>query len=295
VEPLVKGKKIRLRDPKDVVDEIENLVGQGAYAIHINDSEFNLDVPHAIAFCKEMITRRMNRYVEWYAYGMPSPFPESLAAHMKEAGCVGMNFGADSASDKMLRVLMRTFRPKHIEAAVNLCKKYELKHIVEILLGAPGENAETVRETITFLKALAPELVSVTAGLRVFPGTALESMVRSQGFIKDNPNLYGAIEGNDNLLRPVFFLSSEIAPRPLEYIRQLVGDDSRFFGVNTEQFNYNANQHLVDAIANGARGAYWMILAALNRNAPPPASQPQIPLVQLAPTGVFADVGPTCQ
>ena len=74
VEPLVKGKKVRLRNPKDVVDEIENLVGQGAYAIHINDSEFNLDVQHAIAFCKEMIARRVNRYVEWYAYGMPSPF-----------------------------------------------------------------------------------------------------------------------------------------------------------------------------------------------------------------------------
>jgi radical SAM superfamily enzyme YgiQ (UPF0313 family) len=287
VEPLVKGKKIRLRDPKDVVDEIESLVGQGAYAIHINDSEFNLDVPHAIAFCKEMIARRMNRFVEWYAYGMPSPFPESLAAHMKEAGCVGMNFGADSASDKMLRVLMRTFRPKHIEAAVNLCKKYRLKHIVEILLGAPGEDAETVRETITFLKALAPELVSVTAGLRIFPGTTLESMIRGQGFTKNNPNLHGAIEGNDNLLRPVFFLSSEIGPRPLEYIRQLVGDDPRFFGVNTDQFNYNANQHLVDAIANGARGAYWMILAALNRNAPSPDPQPQIPLVQLAPTAVL--------
>ena len=196
---------------------------------------------------------------------------------------MGMNFGADSASDKMLRVLMRTFRPKHIEAAVNLCKKYELKHIVEILLGAPGEDAETVRETITFLKALDPELVSVTAGLRVFPGTALEGMVRKQGFMKDNPNLHGAVEGNDNLLKPVFFLSSEIGPKPLEYIRQLVGDDTRFFGVNTDRFNYNANDLLVDAIANGARGAYWMILSTLNRNPPTPRPEPQIPLVQLAP------------
>ncbi|HEY6988708.1 MAG TPA: radical SAM protein [Bryobacteraceae bacterium] len=287
VEPLVKGKKIRLRNPKDAVDEIENLVRQGAYAIHINDSEFNLDVPHAIAFCKEMIARRMNRCVEWYAYGMPSPFPESLAAHMKEAGCVGMNFGTDSASEKMLRVLMRTFRPKHIEAAVNLCKKYGLRHIVEILFGAPGEDADTVRETITFLKTLNPELVSVTAGLRVFPGTALESMVRKQGMMKDNPNLYGAVGDNDNLLKPVFFLSSEIGPKPLEYIGQLVGDDRRFFGVNSDQFNYNANQLLVDAIANGARGAYWMILSALNRDAPPSNSQPQIPLVQLAPRAVL--------
>jgi radical SAM superfamily enzyme YgiQ (UPF0313 family) len=286
VEPLVKGKKIRLRDPKDVVDEIESLVGQGAYAIHINDSEFNLDVPHAIAFCKEMIARRLNRCVEWYAYGMPSPFSEVLAAHMKEAGCAGMNFGTDSASDKMLRVLMRTFRPKHIEAAVNLCKKYDLRHIIEILFGAPGETAETIRETITFLKDLNPELVSVTAGLRVFPGTALEKMVREQGFAQNNPNLFGAIEDNQNLLKPVFFLSSEIGPRPMDYIGELVGDDPRFFGVNTNRFNYNANDLLVQAIANGARGAYWMILSTLDRYGVPSKPQPETPLVQLTPAAL---------
>jgi|KBSMisStaDraftv2_1062788.scaffolds.fasta_scaffold34866_5 hypothetical protein len=61
------------------------------------------------------------------------------------------------------------------------------------------------------------------------------------------------MEGNDNLLKPVFFLSSKIGPKPLEYIRQLVGDDTRSFGVNTDRFNYNANDLLVDAIANGAR------------------------------------------
>lgn len=60
-----------------------------------------------------------------------------------------------------------------------------------------------------------------------------------------------------------------------------------FFGVNSDQFNYNANQLLVDAIANGARGAYWMILSALNRDAPPSDSQPKIPLVQLAPSAVL--------
>jgi radical SAM superfamily enzyme YgiQ (UPF0313 family) len=263
VEPLVKGKKVRLRRPTDIVDEIESLADQGIYAIHINDSEFNLDVNHAIAFCQEMIVRRMNDRVEWYAYGMPSPFPESLARHMKEAGCRGMNFGTDSASEKMLRILMRTFRPKHIVECVNLAKRYGLRHIIEILFGAPGETAETIKETIDFLKKLDPERVSVTAGLRVFPGTRLEEMVRKEGFTPDNPNLFGAIEDNENLLKPVFYLPACIAPNPLEYIAEVIGDDARFFGVNTDRFNYNANDLLVEAISRGERGAYWMILSSL--------------------------------
>jgi len=263
VEPLVKGRKVRLRDPRHIVDEIESLVAQGIYAIHINDSEFNLDVNHAIAFCQELVRRGVNRQVQWYAYGMPSPFPEPLARNMKEAGCVGMNFGTDSASETMLRILMRTFKPKHIKESVQPCKHYGLRHIIEILFGAPGETAETIRETIEFLKAIDPERVSVTAGLRVFPGTRLEKMVRAEGITRDNPALSGAIEDNDDLLKPLFYLSTQIAPKPLEYIARLIGDDLRFFGVNTDRFNYNANDLLTDAIERGERGAYWMILSTL--------------------------------
>jgi radical SAM superfamily enzyme YgiQ (UPF0313 family) len=267
VEPLVKGKKVRLRDPRHIVDEIESLVAQGIYAIHINDSEFNLDVNHAIAFCQELIRRGVNRQIQWYAYGMPSPFPDALARNMKEAGCMGMNFGTDSASETMLRVLMRTFKPKHIKEAVDLCKKYRLRHIIEILFGAPGETAETIRETIEFLKAIDPERVSVTAGLRVFPGTRFESIVRAEGISTSNPALSGAIENNDDLLKPLFYLSPHIAPEPMEYIASLIGDDPRFFGVNTDRFNYNANDLLTDAIERGERGAYWMILSnIINRD-----------------------------
>lgn len=261
VEPMVKGRKVRLRRPADIADEIESLADRGVYAIHVNDSEFNLNVPHALEFCRELRRRNLHERIQWYAYGMPAPFGNELARAMKESGCVGMNFGADSASERMLRSLKRTFRPKHIAEAVNLCKRYGIRHIIEILFGAPGETGDTVEETIEFLKRLDPERVSVTAGLRVFPGTEFEQIVRTEGITRDNPNLYGAIEDNDDLMKPLFYLSSLIAPKPLEYIAKLVGDDLRFFGVNTEAFNYNANDLLVEAIARGERGAYWAILS----------------------------------
>lgn len=261
VEPIVKGRRVRLRDPRDIADEIESLANRGIHAIHINDSEFNLDVGHAVQFCDELRRRKLQDRIQWYAYGMPAPFPEKLAHAMKESGCVGMNFGTDSASNVMLRILKRTFRPKHIAEAVNLCKRYGIKHILEILFGAPGETTETVKETIDFLKQLDPERVSVTAGLRVFPGTELEAMVRAEGISRDNPNLFGEIEDNEDLLKPLFYLSAQIAPKPLEYIATLIGADARFFGVNTENFNYNANNLLIEAIAGGARGAYWVLLS----------------------------------
>jgi radical SAM superfamily enzyme YgiQ (UPF0313 family) len=268
VEPRVKGSKVRLRDPAHVVDEMESLLDRGIYAFHVNDSEFNLDIDHARAFCDEIRRRNLHERVQWYAYGMPAPFPDRLARSMSEAGCAGMNFGVDSASEKMLRVLKRTFRPKHIAAAVETCKRYQLPYMIEILFGAPGETAETVKETIDFLRQIDAERVFITVGLRVFPDTELEEMVRGEGISPDNPNLYGVIKDNDKLIYPLFYLASQIAPNPPEYIGQLIGDDPRFFGVNTSNMNYNANQLLVEAIERGERGAYWAILADIGAKDP---------------------------
>jgi radical SAM superfamily enzyme YgiQ (UPF0313 family) len=261
VEPLTKGKKIRFHTPSQVADQIESLVHRGIYAFHVNDSEFNLSVQHPIQVCDEIIRRGLHRRIEWYAYGMPAPFPDELARKMREAGCVGMNFGTDSASETMLRILRRTFTKADIGRAVDTSRRHGLRYIIELLFGAPGETAATVRETIDCMRAIDAERVSVTAGLRIFPGTELERMVRAEGLHRGNPNLYGAIEGNDDLLQPVFYLPTTIAEKPLEYIDSLTKGDPRFFGVNTGDFNYNANDLLVDSIAAGARGAYWAILS----------------------------------
>jgi len=263
VEPMVKGRKVRLRSPIHVVDEMESLIRQGANAFHINDSEFNLDIKHASAFCAEIRRRNLQDHMQWYAYGMPTPFPDELARSMCESGCAGMNFGVDSASEKMLRVLKRTFRPAHIARAVETCKRHNLPYMLEILFGAPGETDETVRETIQFLKQIDAERVAVTIGLRVFPDTELEQMVRAEGISRNNPNLHGVIEGNDDLMFPLFYLSTHIAPNPLEYIDHLIGEDKRFLSVNATDFNYNTNDLLVDAISRGERGAYWLILSKM--------------------------------
>src|SRR5207245_4305149 len=142
---------------------------------------------------------------------MPKPFPDELAAAMKAAGCVGMNFGVDSASEKMLKILRRTFQPADIERAVNTVKRHGLEHIIELLFGAPGETQETVRETIDFIKRINPERVSVTVGLRIFPGTELERMVREEGGLdSSNPALHGHIDGNDDMLHPLCYMPTAL-------------------------------------------------------------------------------------
>jgi len=51
-DPLAKGTKVRTREPKEVADEVQNLLEKGIDVLHICDSEFNLPPEHALAVCR---------------------------------------------------------------------------------------------------------------------------------------------------------------------------------------------------------------------------------------------------
>ncbi len=99
-DPVAKGRKIRLRNPELVVDELQALLDGGVDCFHFCDSEFNLPEEHAKAVCQEIINRGIVKKIGWYAYCSPSPFSEELARLMKMAGCKGVDFGVDNGNGR---------------------------------------------------------------------------------------------------------------------------------------------------------------------------------------------------
>ena len=57
-----------------------------------------------MVLCESIIGRSLGERLRWYAYRTPTRFPDELTAAMHRAGCVGLNFGADSGSDSFHRV-----------------------------------------------------------------------------------------------------------------------------------------------------------------------------------------------
>jgi hypothetical protein len=106
--------------------------------------------------------------------------------------------------------------------------------------------------------------MGISLGVRVYSGTPLAALVREMGSMVSNKALSGAKLDNDSFLRPLFYLSPELGTDPVTFVRDLVGDDERFFlpgGPDQERdYNYNGNDRLVQALGRGERGAYWDIL-----------------------------------
>lgn len=266
-DPLAKGRQVRLRSPESVADEFEALLDMGIDHFHLCDSEFNQPLSHALAVCRELVRRGLGQRLRWYTYASVGPFTEELARQMLAAGCAGINFGADSGDDDMLRRLGREFTVADLERTARLCHQHDIVFMYDLLLGGPGETPDSLRRTVETMRQLSPHRVGAWLGVRVYPGTALADMVRTQGPLEDNPSLHGTVAGNDSLLAPVFYVSAELGPEPGGLLAELVSGDERFFvsarDAARQNYNYNDNAVLMDAIRAGYRGAFWDILRRL--------------------------------
>lgn len=262
-DPVAKGRALRLRAPESVADEVAELCAGGIDVLHTCDSEFGLDAAHGKAVAFAIAARGLGARVRWYAYCTPSGFTVDLASAMRAAGCAGVNFGIDHVDDALLARLGRAHRFADVERARSACRRAGLKVMFDLILGGPGETRGTIARAIDLLRTLDPEAVGVTLGLRLYRETPLGDELAPAGL----PAQSGARAADDDLLGPSFFVDEALGDDVGPWLSSAIAGDPRFFflaeagaGAEAASYNYNDNGPLAEAIAAGARGAYWDIL-----------------------------------
>lgn len=113
---------------------------------------------------------------------------EEVIRSWAEAGCVHVNFGIESLSQKMLDVMeKRTTVDENVEA-IRLCYKYGIFTVLGLVIGMPGETEETIEETIENLKRVVPDDVSFPFELYInfvqaIPGTPVYEYAKGMRLI----------------------------------------------------------------------------------------------------------------
>jgi hypothetical protein len=157
----------------------------------------------------------------------------------------------------MLKLLKRDFSPHDILNTARFCREFGIAVMFDLLLGAPGETRESITSTIELMKQTNPNRVGVSMGVRIYPGTEMDAWVKT-GVLSQG------LHGGSNPMDPLFFLEPTVASFVFELLSNLTAGDPRFLFFNPDNpdqnYNYNANDLLVEAIRKGARGAYWDIL-----------------------------------
>ena len=111
----------------------------------------------------------------------------TIIRRLREAGLTAIYFGMESGSDKILKIMEKNATPAENLKAAKICADAGVYTIVQLVIGMPGENEQTINETIEFAKKAIDNLsyfalVSINY-LQALPGTACYEFLRYHGFL----------------------------------------------------------------------------------------------------------------
>ena len=201
----VDGPRVVLKPVADTVDEIEAIATRGGEGFEFVDGVFNLPLRHALDVCREMKQRGIT--IPWSCQLNPGAVTPELADLMTETGCHHVEFGTDSGSDHILARLRKNFNRYQVIKAHQLVAERGMEVIHCIFIGSPGEERETVRDTLSLMGQLVPPDAPAgyqayfSLGLRICEGSELHRIAFDEGMISTD----------DALGVPRFYLCPEVA------------------------------------------------------------------------------------
>ncbi len=205
VYPVLEGTAYKLRSPESIANEIETLArNKTSSSFYFTDSVFNTPREHAISVCKELARRKLS--IKWMAYCNPVGFDLNLARAMTEAGCVGVEFGLDVATGKMLKKMGKPFTQSDIRYSLKSASDAGLPFALHFLFGGPGECPDDIRETQRFIDSCAaPNAVFALMGIRIYKNTPIEKTALAEGMITEDTDLFD----------PAYYISRELGKNPM--------------------------------------------------------------------------------
>jgi len=108
--------------------------------------------------------------------------PKVLAA-LKEAGCIVIGFGVESASDKVLKAINKGITKRQIIETCEICRKLGYWTIGFFMISMPSEEKNDVAENFKIFKYFDELNLQF---FKIHPGTPIYRDLRSRGEINDD-------------------------------------------------------------------------------------------------------------
>jgi len=197
--PHIEGGKMRFFAPAEVARQARELQEAGAKYIFMTDSAFNASFEHSLQVARAF--RKAGITIPWGGFFAPTIPPADYYKTLADAGLTHVEFGTESMCDTMLASLQKPFNPADVFQAHQSALSAGLYIAHYFLLGGPGENKETLQNTLNNVDRLDRAVFFFFCGIRIYPHTALyETALRE-----------GQISASQNLIDPAFYRSPFIS------------------------------------------------------------------------------------
>jgi anaerobic magnesium-protoporphyrin IX monomethyl ester cyclase len=178
--PKMAGKRFRARSPKNVVDELQwlrDVHKADAYTFH--DETFTYDKKRVFEICKEIKNRNIG--LPWDCSTRVDQISKELLAEMSRANCQLVSFGVESGSQKILNAMKKGTTVEQNETAIKWAKEAGLSVSLSVIIGYPGETANTLEQTLDFVRKTEPDSVLMSLATP-YPGIELYDVMKEMGW-----------------------------------------------------------------------------------------------------------------
>ncbi len=156
--PNFYGSKIRVKTAEKVIEELEIIQGLGYKEVWLRDETFTAYPARNRVIFEEMIKRKID--LTWICNARVGILNEEMVLLMKKAGGHMIKFGVESGSQKILDNIKKGIKITETEKTFKMLNKLGMDTHAHVMLGAPGETKETIKETINFIKKIDPTTAS---------------------------------------------------------------------------------------------------------------------------------------
>jgi len=178
---FVNKRTFRAHSAERVIAEVESLKKDFAVsAVIFEDDDFFANKKRALEVVRRIgipwsSSIRANYIARW---------GEDFIKEISENNCVEIRIGAESGSPRVLEIMHKDITVEDIRRSAELCRKYNVHHLTNFMIGIPGETWEDMLLTFDLMDSLEKEghFVNGPSVYLPWPGTPLYDTAVERGF-----------------------------------------------------------------------------------------------------------------
>lgn len=177
------GPSVRFHSTQRVLEEIRHLVEDyRVEGIYFAEDMFLSHRKRARDLCHALLESGLSRRLSWCAQLRADCVDEEILHLMKRAGCIQVEYGFESGSPRVLKILKKQATVQQSLRAAALTRKVGLRLLADIIVGVLGETRDDLLQTFAFLREIRPDEIGFNRYIPL-PGSELFGLLQAQGWV----------------------------------------------------------------------------------------------------------------
>lgn len=188
-------RKWRGLSAEKIIEQIHYLISEyGIGFVEFLEDNFTVNHRRLEKLCDCLIEDNLD--LKWYCESRVGSLGRKLLTKMKRAGCVGIGFGVESGSPRILEFIKKDITVEQTIQTFELCREIGICPDAYAMVGLPHETVDDFKMTMKLLDRIPYKMCDLMV-FRPYPGTELYELCLSEGLFNPPNDLESWAEISD--------------------------------------------------------------------------------------------------